>query len=390
MSRLYLLPVSLCAFSAFAADNAITTVEEIIAKVNGDIVTRTELARTRKQAEEELRRQGVTGAKLAAAMQEREGTILRDRIDQLLLVQKAKDLSISVESEISKQLAEIQKQLKIADPDKFQSAVREQLGIPFEDYKNEMRNSMLTERVIRQEVGATINIPKSEVVKYYEEHKAEFVREERVFLGEIFLSTAGKDDAAVAAIEKKAKDLVARASSGKRSPRLARDNSDSQTAQNGGDLGGWKRTDLSTEIANLVFDKERNFVTDPIKRPDGFLILKVMEKHTAGQAALEEVEGEIMNRLYGPRFQPKIREYLTKLREQAFLEIKPGYIDSGAAPGKDTSWKDPAQLKPETVTKEEVANIKRRKRMLWAIPMPGTNANEAAQEAVSSSKTVSK
>ena len=74
-----------------------------------------------------------------------------------------------------------------------------QLGMPFEDYKNEMRNSMLTERVIRQEVGATINIPKAEVVKYYEEHKTEFVREERVFLGEIFLSTAGKDAAAVAA-----------------------------------------------------------------------------------------------------------------------------------------------------------------------------------------------
>lgn len=390
MRRLYLLPVSLCAVSALAADNVITTVEEIIAKVNGDIVTRTELSRTRKQAEEDLRRQGITGAKLTAAMQEREGSVLRDRIDQLLLVQKAKDLSISVESDISKQLAEIQKQLKIADPDKFQSAVREQLGIPFEDYKNEMRNSMLTERVIRQEVGATINIPKSDVVKYYEEHKAEFVREERVFLGEIFLSTAGKDDAAVAAIEKKAKDLVARAKRGERFPELARDNSDSQTAQNGGDLGGWKRADLSAEIANLVFDKDRNFVTDPIKRPDGFLILKVMEKHTAGQAALEEVEGEIMNRLYGPRFQPKIREYLTRLREQAFLEIKPGYVDSGAAPGKDTSWKDPAQLKPETVTKEEVANIKRRKRMLWAIPMPGTNANEAAQEAVSSSKTVNK
>jgi len=383
-----LLPASLCALSAFGADTL--TVEEIIAKVNGDIVTRTELARTRKQGEEDLRRQGVTGAKLTAAMQEREGTVLRDRIDQLLLVQKAKDLSISVESEISKQLAEIQKQLKIADPDKFQSAVREQLGMPFEDYKNEMRNSMLTERVIRQEVGATINIPKSDVVKYYEEHKAEFVREERVFLGEIFLSTAGKDAAAVAAIEKKAKDLVARARKGERFPELARDNSDSQTAQNGGDLGGWKRGDLSAEVASLVFDKERNYVTDLIQRPDGFLILKVMERHTAGQAPLEEVESEIMNRLYGPRFQPKIREYLTRLREQAFLEIKPGFVDSGAAPGKDTSWKDPAQLKPETVTKEEVANIKRRKRMLWAIPMPGTNANEAAQEAVSSSKTVKK
>jgi hypothetical protein len=65
--------------------------------------------------------------------------------------------------------------------------------------------------------------------------------------------------------------------------------------------------------------------------------------------------------------QPKVREYLTKLREVAFLEIRGGYVDSGAAPGKDTAWKDPAQLKPETTTKEEVA-ARKRKRLLGVIP----------------------
>jgi hypothetical protein len=67
-----------------------------------------------------------------------------------------------------------------------------------------------------------------------------------------------------------------------------------------------------------------------------------------------------------------LREYLTKLRMDAFLEIRDGYVDTGAAPGKDTSWKDPAQLKPETVTKEEVAAQTRRRRLLWVIPIPGT------------------
>jgi len=135
----------------------------------------------------------------------------------------------------------------------------------------------------------------------------------------------------------------------------------------------------------MLWDKDRNFVTDPIKRADGFLILRVMEKHQAGQAAFEEVENDIMNRLTGPRIQPKIREYLTKLRELAFLEIKPGYEDIGAAAGKDTAWKDPAQLKPETVTKEEVANQKHRKRLLWAMPVPGTQVKMS-----SSSKSAKK
>lgn len=386
----FLLTVTLSVFCLSAADNntvpAVSTVEEIIAKVNGDIITRTEISRSRKQSEDEARRQGQTGVKLQQAMKEREGTLLRDRIDQLLLVQKGKDLNINVEGEISKQLAEIQKQLKIADRDKFEIAVKEQLGVPFEDYKSEMRNSMLTERVIRQEVGGSINIPRAEVQKYYEEHKTEFVREERMFLAEIFLSTEGKDEATVAQVEKKAKDLVARVKKGEKFPELARDNSDSQSAQNGGDLGGWKKGELSPDIEKLVWEKDRSFVTDPIRRPNGFLILRVMERHTAGQAAFEDVENEIQNRLYTPRFQPKIREYLTKLREFAFLEIKPGYIDAGAAPGKDTTWKDPAQLKPETVTKEEVASRKHRKKLLWAVPIPGTSTKPAD----ASSKSVKK
>src|SRR6266478_8182208 len=75
----------------------------------------------------------------------------------------------------------------------------------------------------------------------------------------------------------------------------------------------------------------------------------------------------ITEKLFVPRMQPRIREFLTKLREQAFLEIREGYVDSGAAPGKDTGWKDPAQLRPETTTKEEVA-ARKRKRLLGVIP----------------------
>ncbi|MBV6431377.1 MAG: Chaperone SurA [Bryobacteraceae bacterium] len=382
----YLFPLTFSVAVLFAAD--VTTIEEIVAKVNGDIVTRTELLRSRAQLEAQLRQQKMTGAQLEQTLKEREGQMLRDRIDQLLLVQKAKDLNINVEAEVSKQLAEIQKRLNIADTEKFQQAVRDNLGTPFEDYKNEMRNSLLTDRVIRQEIQ--VNVPRADVEKYYNEHKAEFVRDERIFLGEIFLSTEGKDAAAVAQIEKKAKDLAARAKKGEKFPELARDNSDSQTAQSGGDLGGFKKGELNPVIEKMLWDKERNYVTDPIKQANGFLILKVMEKHQAGQASLDEVESEIQNRLFSARFQPKIREYLTKLREEAFLEIKPGFVDAGAATGKDTKWNDPAQLKPETVTKQEVANRARMKRLLFAIPIPGTSTRPNAEAMASSSKVVKK
>jgi parvulin-like peptidyl-prolyl isomerase len=210
------------------------------------------------------------------------------------------------------------------------------------------------------------------VKKYYEEHKSEFVRQERVFLRQILVSTEGKDEAGVAAAEKKAKDLVARARKGERFPELARDNSDAPTAQQGGDMGPWEKGKLRKDIEDLLWDKPRNFVSEPIKVPEGFLILRVDEHQKEGQAEIEEVEGEIMEKFYGQRFQPALRDYLTKLRADAFLEIKKGWVDTGAAPGKNTEWTDPAQLKPETISKEEVAAQTRRRRLLWAVPIPGT------------------
>lgn len=360
---------------AVAAD--VRVVEMIVAKVNNEIITTGDLKRSREQLEAELRRRGLTGAKLEAELKEREKDILRDRIDELLLVQRGRDLNINVDPEVSKYLADLQLQYKIADQDKFHEWIREQTGMPFEDFKAEMKNNFLTRRVIGQEVGSKINIPRAEVEKYYNEHKNEFIREERVFLREILISTEGKLESEIAALEKKAKDLVERARKGERFGELARDNSDAVTAQNMGELGWFRRADLNPQIVEQVFGKERGYVTDPIRIPNGFLILRVEEAHKAGLASLEEVQNEIMEKLYMPRFQPAMREYLSKLRNDAFLEIREGYVDTGAAPGKDTSWKDPAQLKPETVTKEEVAAQTRRRRLLWIIPIPGTKTPEA-------------
>jgi len=139
-------------------------------------------------------------------------------------------------------------------------------------------------------------------------------------------------------------------------------------------MGTWQKGQLRKEIEDMIWDKSRGFVTDPIKVAEGLLILKVDEHQKEGQAAYEEVESEIMDKFYGQAFQPKIREFLTKLRQDAFLEIKAGWVDTGAAPGKDTTWQDPAVLKPETVKKEDVAQSTRMKKAFKLIPVPGTSA----------------
>jgi parvulin-like peptidyl-prolyl isomerase len=258
--------------------------------------------------------------------------------------------------------------------------------MPFEDYKSEMRNYFLRQRVLRELVGRDITIPRAELQKYYESNKGEFVREEQIFLREILLSTEGKSDTEILAIEKKAKDLAARARKGERFGELARANSDAVTKDEFGALPPFKQGELNKTIEAAVWEKERGHITDPIRLANGFIILRVEEHHKAGQAGFEEVENEIMEKLYMKQFQPGARKMLTNLRIDAFLEIKPGYVDTGAAPGKNTAWTDPAELKPETVTKEEVAGRTRRRRLLWLLPIPGTSTTVKTQPGTSASK----
>ena len=352
----------------FAADN-VKVVEEIAAKVNGDIITRGELARKRLDIEAEAKRQGLTGARLQQAVEEFAANALRDEIDTLLLVQKGKDLNINVDAEVTRRLAEIQVQQKIPDPDKFQAFIRENTGMSYEDFKLRMKNEMLTQRVIGQEVARTISVPEAEAQKFYDEHKSEYIRKEsQVFLSQIVISTEGKSPAQVAVAEKKAKDLAVRAQKGEKFTDLARDNSDDvETAKNGGQIGPMSKGLMDKPIEDLVFAQKKGFVSDPIRRPSSFLILKVDERYEAGQASFEEVKSQIQDRLTQPKMEGKVRIFLTGLREDAFLEIKEGYIDSGAAPAKDTRWKEVAQLKPQTTTKEEVA-ARRKRHLLWVIP----------------------
>lgn len=355
---------------AMAAD--VTVMDEIVCKVNGDIITRSELERDRRTMENDLKQQGMAAARLQEAMRTIASNGLRDRIDRLLLVQKGKELNLKVEADVNKQLADIQRRSQIADPEKFQQFVREQLGQSYEDYKSELTNGILTQEVIREEVLRKIQFKHEELEAYYNAHKDEFQRKERVFLREILVASQGKDDASMAVAERKAKDLVARARKGEKFPDLAMANSDALSAQQGGALDPYTKGELAPEIESAVWDQPRGYVTDPIKRTTGYLILKVDDHQKEGLAALEEVQNEVQDKLFEPRRDPAVRAYLTKLRTEAFLEIKPGFEDSGAAPGKDTSWSDPAELKPETVTKEEVAARPRKKHLLGVIPLPGT------------------
>ncbi len=370
---------------ASAAD--VKIVEEIVAKVNGEIVTSGELEHNRQVLEQDLRNGGITGSRLQDEMKAREKDLLRDQIDQLLMVQRGKDMDLKVDGEVTKRLADIQAQSKIVDPDEFHKYLQQQTGMSFEDFKQQMTNQALTQKVISEDIGSRINIPEADLRKYYDDHKADFMREEEVFLSQIVISLEGKNAQQIEAAEKKAKDLVTRARNGEKFSDLAKANSDdADTAQNGGQLPPYKRSEglMRKEMADIVFAQKKGYVTDAIKidDPPRLVILRIDEHYQAGQADFDEVKDDVTQRMAAPLLTPKIREYLTKLRQDAYLQIKDGYVDTGAAPGKNTKWADAIELKPETTTKEEVA-AHHKEKLLWLIPVgsvkdaPGGSANPA-------------
>src|ERR1700674_3526152 len=173
------------------------TVEEIIARVNNEIITRSELDKAPASAEDDATQecQGkCTPEELKADIEDRQKNTLRDLIDQSLLVQRGKDMSINVEPEVIKKLDQIRVQNKIDSMEDLEKAVSSQ-GTNWEDFKNNIRTGLLTQRVISSEVGSHITVGKEEVEKFYNEHKAQFVRPEQVALREIEVSTQGKTEA---------------------------------------------------------------------------------------------------------------------------------------------------------------------------------------------------
>jgi len=371
---------------AAAAD--IRVVEEIAAKVNGEIVTKGEIDEQRQLVETYFRQeQHLNGPALLTAVDEQTKNVLRDKIDQLLLVQKAKELEMNVDSEVTRRLAEVQVLSKISDPEKFHDYIRDQTGMPFEEYKQKMTNEYLVHRVVGQEVGMHVTFPEADLRKYYDQHKSEFMRKEQVYLSQILISTEGKTPEQVAVAEKKAKDLVARARKGEKFSELVQANSDDpETARTGGQLPPYGRGVMPKEMEDVVFKEKKGYVTDPFRRPQGLVILRIEERYEAGLATFDEVKEQIQDKLAEPQIEANMRPFLTKLRQASFLEVKDGYTDTGAAPGQDTRWHEIAQLKPQTTTKEEVAAQHKKRKHLLFIPVPGTVDTRAKKADVDTSQ----
>ncbi|MGA2890534.1 MAG: peptidylprolyl isomerase [Terracidiphilus sp.] len=318
------------------------TVEEIIARVNDQIITRSDYDRAMNELDAEARQHGASMQEISAAHKD----LLRNLIDQQLWLSKGKELGITGETEMVKRLDEIRKQYNLETIEDLEKAAKEQ-GVSFEDFKANIRNGIITQQVMREEVGKRIQFTPGEAERYFEQHKQEYAQQENVTLAEILVSTGTpapsvtekggvepEDPAKLAAAKAKADDIEAKLHAGGDFSQLARTFSDGPTAAEGGDLGQYKRGELAKVFEDKTFSLKAGDVTEPIRTKQGFVIMKVVQHVPGGVPKYKDVSEQVEENFYMARMEPAMRDYLTTMREQAYIDIKPGFTDSGASPNK--------------------------------------------------------
>jgi peptidyl-prolyl cis-trans isomerase SurA len=402
-SRILLIPAALVFSTALLASSALAqtarpatpespyggvTVEDIVARVNDQIITRSDYDRAMHDMDAESRQKGATMQQIS----EDHRDLLRNLIDQQLWLSKGKELEITGETELVNKLNEIRKQNNLETMEDLEKAAREQ-GISFEDFKANIRNSIITQEVMRQEVGKRIQFTPGEARRYFDEHQQDYAQPESVTLAEILVSTGtpGSDQAngqtddpqKLAAAKAKADELEAKIHAGGDFGQLARSFSDGPTAAEGGDLGEFQRDKLAKVLEDKTFALKSGQVTEPIQTRQGYVILKVVKHTSGGVPDYKDVETQVMDNYYMVRMEPVMREYLSTMREQAYIEVKPGYTDSGASARESkliySAYTPPAPKKKKKVERTRFRESTRSFRQKTAQPAePAKAASESA------------
>ena len=329
-----------------------SVVEDVIARVNDQIITRSEYEQAEHQLLQEAQQQNLS----QADFQDRQSNLLRDMIDQQILLSKGKELGITGDAETMRRLDEIRKQNHLDSMEALEKAAASQ-GASFEDFKQGIKNNAITQQVVRDEVGRRINLTHTQEQAYYDAHGKEFAVPEQVHLSEILVPTPeNATDAQVAEAQTKANDLEAKLKAGSVFADLAKSSSGGPTASAGGDLGDFKRGTLGDVLENATFPLAAGGFTAPIRTRQGFVILRVDTHQAAGIPPLDAVEPQVQEGVYMDALQPALREYLTKARDELYIDIKPGFVDTGSGK-KDTKTLFTAYTPP--APKKKIVNHQR-------------------------------
>jgi peptidyl-prolyl cis-trans isomerase SurA len=316
-------------------DEAPVLVERVVARVNNEIVTQRQFNQQREKQDAQLA-QKYSGAELQQKEREESKDLLRDLIDQDLLVEKAKDDDIDVEADVVKREDQIRQQYGLGSLEDLQKTV-EQQGLDWEDFKDQIRRDILMRKVIEREVGGRIIVSQGDAKKFFESHQSLFNSPPGVELAEILVSTNKHkpEDA-----EKLAQQAYNELKTGVRWDEVVKKYSDGPETDQGGDIGFFKQGTVASGIEDQIKNLDENEYTKPLNTKYGYMIVKVLQKRTGAKPTFEQVDQQVMNYLYNTKMQSQLRKYLLQLRRESYIRLAPGFVDTGAPPENQETSED--------------------------------------------------
>lgn len=313
-----------------AQEGELQVVDEVIAQINDDVITLSMLKRESKERIDTLKQNGMPEQQAIDEVAKRQAELIATLINEQLLLQKGKqlDLASEVEAEVNKRMLEVAKEQGITSVEKLDAAMRES-GLDPAATRQTLRIEIMKQAVIQQEVDRKIffDLPLDELKKYFETHRDKFRKPESVTVSEIFLSSAGKNEADVKA---RAMELVTQLRAGADFGTLAAANSEREVngvraaPQNKGKVGAFEVPNLREDIATAIKNVKVGGVSDPLRTNDGYQIFRVDERTPASDAAVFS-ENQVREAMTIERSPKERDDYLQSLRNEAYVKVSKDY-----------------------------------------------------------------
>jgi peptidyl-prolyl cis-trans isomerase SurA len=288
-------------------------VEQVVAKVNGQIITLSEFQSRQIAAAQGAR---VDPANIGPFLRQNNARILQDAIDEILILQKAQDAGIRAPSQwIDEAIDGIKKDNNIASEEQFQDAL-EREGLTLGELRQNIERGVLRRIVIQRDIQPKIEAGEAELLAEYEKLKdSQFTKPPTVTLQEILVAEAPGAEAL-------ARDVAARARAGEDFSLLAATHSAAPSRAQGGDIGQFSKGELHPELEALAFDLAVGSVSDPLPVEGGYRILKVTAKTSGSTTPFDAAKERVRDRIMMSRFEAAYDAYVEELRKDAVVELR--------------------------------------------------------------------
>ena len=316
--------------STLAQEGELQVVDEVIAQINDDVITLSMLKRESKERIDTLKQSGMPAEQATEEVNKRQPELIATLVNEQLLLQKGKelDLTAEVEAEVNRRMLDVAKEQGITSIEKLDAAMRES-GVDPVTTRQTLRVEIMKQAVIQQEVNRKtfFGLTTPELRKYFDANQQKFRKPESLTISEIFLSSAGKNEAEVKA---RALELVRQLRAGADFGALAAANSEREingvrsAPQTKGKVGAFELPNLREDIAAAVKDVKVGGVSEPLRSNDGYQILRVDER-TAESTSAAFNENQVREAITIERSEKQRDDYLQNLRNESYIKISDSY-----------------------------------------------------------------